>query len=125
IEYLKSSFSIENIEFKADVESIKLDSQYAIPIGLIVNEAVTNSIKYAFPDGRSGVVMVSFHNQKEKLLLSITDNGVGFSHELKVGQRKSLGMTLIKGLAHELGAEVEIKSNHGTSITVNIPVDKG
>jgi len=123
VDHLRSSFSVDHIRFTTEVEPIRLAAHYAIPIGLIVNEAITNSIKYAFPSGQAGVISISLSKKGKEVLLSITDNGVGFPPHQRPGSSKSLGMTLIHGLAQELDAAIDIKSSNGTSISLVIPFD--
>lgn len=86
--------------------------------GLIIVEIVTNILKYAFPDGREGKIIVSWHHQElEKRRLLIEDNGIGFK---QTGQKKSLGLTLVHELVKTTQGEIHIISRPGEGTTVEI-----
>jgi len=108
------------ISLVTDIDDIKLDVDSVIPIGLIVNELITNSLKYAFPDDQTGEIKVAL-NLKEKILnLVVSDNGVGLVEEdLKV-KTDSFGHKLIRAFKQKLNADVHIVSEKGTRITVAI-----
>ena len=108
------------ISLVTDIDDIKLDVDSVIPIGLIVNELITNSLKYAFPDDQTGEIKVAL-NLKEKILnLVVSDNGVGLVEEdLKV-KTDSFGHKLIRAFKQKLNADVHIVGEKGTRITVAI-----
>jgi two-component sensor histidine kinase len=119
IKYLKDSFDNSNkIDFKIKIDEINLDASIAIPLALIINEAVTNSIKYAFPDNRPGVISIFLHEQSESLRLELADHGIGMDKNLFNENSISLGFQLIKGLTKEIHGDVSIKSNNGVKITI-------
>jgi len=117
INYFKDSFDCSAVAFKLDVDSVMLDVSQAVPVGLILNEAITNSLKYAFPDGGSGHIMVSFKIVSDLLELAIVDDGVGFS-ENNTSSKKSLGMSLQKGLTTQIGGTYKICNERGTEILI-------
>jgi len=90
-------------------------TQTAIPIRLIVNKAVNNSFKYAFPDSPDGEVVITLKETGGKILLSISDNLIGLKHEI-TQQLNSLGLELIKGLATDLRGNINFETNNGTAI---------
>ncbi|MEO7049033.1 MAG: sensor histidine kinase, partial [Ferruginibacter sp.] len=112
---LKSGFAdMRNIIFQLDVDEISLDVSQAVPVGLILNEAITNAVKYAFPQNRKGIIQVLFKKMEhEKVMLKIMDNGIGISNEMKAGEYKSLGTQLIKIFAEQLEAELRIENKNG------------
>jgi len=117
--YLDDSFGNPgNIQLKTSVEPIKLSIVQAIPIGLIVNEAITNSFKYAFPGNRPGVIAVRLREAGDLTELSIIDNGVGLPIEKEDKNIDSLGMTLIEGLTGDLNGKLDIANDHGTIIKI-------
>jgi len=67
----------EQVEIFFDVEDLKLDVDNAIPLGLIINELVTNSLKYAFPQGREGTIEITLHREDGRLRLVVADDGSG------------------------------------------------
>jgi len=119
IKYLKDSFDTSHkIDFKVNIHEINLDASVAIPLALIINEALTNSIKYAFPDNRPGVISIFLNEQSESLRLELADNGIGICKKLINEKSVSLGFQLIKGLTKEIHGEVSIKSNNGVKIII-------
>ena len=122
IGYLKDSFDAQKIDFIIQVDPVQLNLQQAIPVALIINEGVTNSIKYAFENKSDPKICISMTETEEHVKLTITDNGWGF--ELKEeDEGKSLGMQLIKGLSKELKGTVTIDTKGGTKL--NIEFKKG
>jgi two-component sensor histidine kinase len=94
-------------------DGVLLDASQAVPVGLIVNEAVTNALKHGFPRRRCGEVLIEMSKSGSFCLLKIKDNGIGFEQPLRHG---SLGMRLMQSLARQLGATIEVKGGSGTSI---------
>jgi two-component sensor histidine kinase len=117
IGYLKDSFDTDNIEFIIKVEPVQLNLQQAIPVALIINECVTNAIKYAFENEEDSKIWISMNETDTTVKLTITDNGKGFELS-EENERKSLGMQLIKGLSKELKATVKIDSRGGTKLSI-------
>jgi len=123
--YLSDSFGTrQRILFEFAIEPLELDVSQAVPLGLILNEAITNSIKYAFPEGRSGVVSISlFNTTSNNYLLSISDNGIGIPSHLNDKKPGSLGMSLIAGLSEDLDGSFSIENNNGTTIKISFAHD--
>jgi two-component sensor histidine kinase len=121
VSHLADSFNTgQRIRFELSIESVEMDVSQAIPLGLILNEAVTNSIKYAFPGNRNGVISVSLTNtSRQDHLLVISDNGVGMSTHLPDKKPGSLGMSLITGLSEDLQGDFSIENNNGTTIKIS------
>lgn len=109
----------QKIQLNFKVEEHLLDINTVIPLGLILNEILTNSFKYAFPGDAAGVVNVKFAKKENKeFLLEVADDGVGLPpdfHEKKTG---SLGMLLIHSLTEQIKGEIEINSEKGTQIRI-------
>lgn len=84
VEYLRESFSLEQrIRFDVKIDPLELDVAHAVPLGLILNEAITNSIKYVFPEDRTGMIYITLETKAEnQYLLTISDNGIGFDTNL-------------------------------------------
>jgi len=125
ISFLSDSYDLsERIRIKQDVQALKFGVALAIPLALILNEAVTNSIKYAFPDNRRGEILVRLGEAADQsggsfgeMELVITDTGIGMP-ELKEEEYASLGIELIRGLGKEIGAKIEFKTDGGTTISL-------
>jgi two-component system, sensor histidine kinase PdtaS len=120
ISYLRDSFVTDgNIIFNLDLDPVQLDVSQAVPLGLIVNESVTNAIKYAFRLHNSGTIDIALKlGPAGQCRLFVADNGVGLPKDYETSQTKSLGMSLIKGLSRTLQADVHISSEAGTTIEI-------
>ena len=110
---------VTSIVLKTDIESELLPTDQAIPIGLIVNELVTNAVKYAFPSETKGTVMVTLKRVPGELRLTVADDGKG------VDPRRAdsgLGGRLVEGFAQQLGGQVERESgSQGTTVRLILP----
>lgn len=125
VNHLRDSFRIRtSIQFQLDIDPIELDLSHCIPLGLILNEAITNSIKYAFPDERQGIIRISLEKfSPDKIALDIEDNGVGLADNYNVHRPTSMGMRLIKGLSEDIEASLLVSSNAGTKIHLEFEYD--
>jgi two-component sensor histidine kinase len=120
VEYLKDGFSgINRIRFDLQIAPVKLDVSQTVPIGLILNEAITNAIKYAFTG--NGIIMISLQERVPgQLTLTVADNGPGLPPENNNKPRKqSMGMMLMNTLAEQLDGTLNIQSRNGVIITVD------
>ena len=120
VEYLRESYAIrENIGFSLQIENIELNHASAITLGLILNEAITNAIKYAFAKVKDGKISISLsHISDSQILLSIADNGRGLPIDFDSKIGASMGMELLRGLTDDLGGSFSIETNEGTHIKV-------
>jgi two-component system, sensor histidine kinase PdtaS len=116
--HLFSTYGIggDRIRLLTNLEAIDLNLEAAVPCGLIINELISNALKYAFPDGRQGEVRIELAARPGGMArLVVADNGVGL-HHVDWATARSLGMRLVRTLAEQIGAEVEVKSAAGTEI---------
>ena len=117
---LQSSFTQTNrIHFSLHAEPIELDVSQAVPLGLILNEAITNSIKYAFPKPATGTITV--HLQRKTggyIQLRILDNGIGFPDGFEINNQESLGIQLIKLFSEQLEGDLKFQSTKGVEISL-------
>lgn len=120
VNYLKESFVVDqNIDFKLDLECIELDVVQAVPLGLILNEAISNSIKYAFEDKQNGRINISLKNTEYNFYqLVIADDGIGLPEGFESQERESLGMNLMIGLTDQLNGSFELKNDNGLVIVI-------
>jgi two-component sensor histidine kinase len=118
---LNDSFNVgSRILFKLQIQPIELDLEHCIPLGLILNEAITNSFKYAFTAHDQGVISISLTTSFENnFLLVIKDNGKGLPEGFRVNRSDSMGMNLMRGLCEEIGAKFNIYNKHGTCIDIS------
>jgi two-component sensor histidine kinase len=125
VSYMRECFDIDKIvRFLIEADELSLDVAQAVPVGLILNEAVTNSIKYAFPDNRSGTISIILqHEDDTHYTLIIADNGVGLPDDFDEDQLNSLGMNLMKGLSEQLGGTFEMNNKNGLNIQITFSVN--
>jgi len=125
VDYLRDSFTInKRIRFNLQIQRIDLDLSHCIPLGLILNEAITNSIKYAFPDSKEGLIVITLkQDHTGHVLLTIEDNGIGLPVEFIAAKQNSMGMNLMRGLCAEIGARFSMYSQQGTKIAVSFLYD--
>jgi PAS domain S-box-containing protein len=118
--YLLQSYKlgIGKVSHEVDVDEIYLDIDKIIPMGLIINELITNSLKYAFNVGEQGVVKVSLKDVDTSLVLTISDNGKGLPEGINIFNTNSLGMQLVTTLVEQLGGKLELDRSSGTSFTI-------
>lgn len=117
---LIDSFGMKDtdIDVNLNFSQLKLDVDTAIPIGLIINELVINTLKYAFEKTNSPAITVSLIKQSENLILEVSDNGSGKVSDLE--NSKSFGMKLIKSLSRQIGGTVSINNISGICVKINI-----
>jgi len=114
-----SSYSTNSTDIilDMDVENISLNIDTAIPMGLMVNELVSNSVKHAFPN-KKGVISLKLKYMDDYYLLSVSDNGIGFPENFNIEDSSSLGLKLVKSLAIQLEGELLIKTKNETSFVL-------
>ena len=113
---LLDAFGLDDGRIKVvyHLESLRLDVDTAIPLGLIINELVTNSLKYAFPDGRNGVLEISlWKNGSGKLCLKVADNGVGKNGAPELKNSTSFGASLVQILSKKLKGKPQVLDGEG------------
>ena len=117
VHYLQDSFDIKDrIDFRLAVASVSIDTSIAIPIGLLINEAVTNAIKYAFVDRKNGEIRISLSEENDKIVVIVADNGVVIDPAFLNNPTPSMGLRLIKGLTGDIGGSISFNTDHGTEI---------
>jgi two-component system, sensor histidine kinase PdtaS len=114
--------SASRVQLRLEVDEVELSLESAVPCGLIVNELISNALKHAFPDGRQGEIRVTIERQAEQALtLLVADTGVGMPENVGFGTTRSLGLRLVRTLAEQLHAAVELNSGSGTQVRLTIP----
>jgi two-component sensor histidine kinase len=93
----------ESLALELKLAELRLEATRAMPLGLILNELLTNSLKYAFPDGMSGTIGVRLEVEGDTVLLDVSDDGVGLPDDQDPKKRRGVGMTLIELLAGQIG----------------------
>ena len=108
------------------MDDVLLDIDTAIPCGLIINELVSNSLKYAFPtdsvcqgqDRANGKISVDLHSNNNGLTLIVSDNGIGFPPDLDFRKTESLGLQLVDTLTGQLDGEIQLDREGGTAFRI-------
>ncbi|PKL71536.1 MAG: hypothetical protein CVV29_10095 [Methanobacteriales archaeon HGW-Methanobacteriales-2] len=106
------------VQLQMDVSDVKMDVDSAVPLGLIINELVTNSLKYAFPDDQEGTIKINFHLEGDEYVLEVIDDGIGIPDDFDVGKSDSLGMLLVSSLTSQIQGELELISKQGTTFRI-------
>jgi PAS domain S-box-containing protein len=110
------------VKLRLNLEQNRMTMDSAVPCGLILNELVSNCLKYAFPEGREGEIRIDMaKNALGPASLCVADNGVGLPENVSLWSSKSLGLRLVRILAEEIGATVEVSSCQGTEVKLLFP----
>lgn len=127
LEILAYSFGMENkkIDINHNVENINLSIDQAIPCGLILNELVSNSFEHAFTGLDEGNVFVTFKENGEHIIFSVSDNGCGLPGDIDSKKNDSLGITLVETLTMQLQGDLDVQSSDsGTEFTITFEKEK-
>jgi two-component sensor histidine kinase len=109
--------NLSRVRLNIHLEETRMNMDAAVPCGLILNELVSNCLKYAFPEGREGEIHIELLRDGEgSACLSVKDNGVGLPEDVSLWSTKSLGLRLVRILAEQIGATVEVSSHEGTAV---------
>lgn len=128
-EYIKTlmqslcdSYNITNDKVKVNtkIDDLNLDVDTMIPLGLVLNELVSNSLKYAFKDGRTGELNVVLKESEQKLLLKVSDNGTGYPEGMNIKEAKSFGLKMVRAFAQKLKAKLDIYNDNGAVVEMTI-----
>ena len=106
------------IQFTLDIHDVNVDIDAAIPLGLVINELISNSLKYAFPEGRTGEVAISVVKEGHTLNLVYRDTGIGIPAELDWRDTQSLGLRLVNTLVDQMNGTIELDRSAGTRFTM-------
>jgi len=120
VNYLADSYETHDrgIRFEQQIEPVKMDVAQAIPVGLMLNEAITNAIKYAFPNKR-GYINISLGTLDDNnIMLTIADDGIGLPQGFDIKETSSLGMEMMKALSKQLDGSFKMENNNGVVITL-------
>lgn len=124
--YLFQSYGdkTDRIELTVTGDKVGLDMDTAMPCGLLVNEIVSNSYKYAFPGNMKGFINISLSRVPGKVGLKIHDSGIGLPTDFQLETSESLGMQLIQALTSQLDGELVISKDNGTTFEIIFPYPK-
>ncbi|WP_426328997.1 histidine kinase dimerization/phosphoacceptor domain -containing protein [Pedobacter sp. R-06] len=114
---------VNNIKIVCEIDDLMLDVSQAIPIGIILNETVTNALKYAFPNHQKGTISICVKQVKTFVEVEISDNGIGLPMDFSLSNVNTLGINLLEGLTAQLGGSFRIKNNNGLTIFLRFPMN--
>lgn len=119
--YQSNPQQVKGVSLELDVDDVELDMDRAIPLGLILNELVTNAYKYAFGKGAAGRLRIVFTKSTDtRYYLRVEDNGPGLPQEIVQGKSGGLGLQLVRGLARQLEGTCNINSKKGGGTLVEL-----
>ena len=111
--------SLSTVKLEINASSIFLQVNKAIPCALIINELVTNALKYAFQNGQKGEIIIEIKtNEQGKLTLTVADNGVGLPEDLDIDKPKALGLQIISALVRQLHGTLQVDKQNGTAFII-------
>jgi two-component sensor histidine kinase len=119
---LFSSYNVKKnkILLETNIEPILLPIDLVIPIGFVLNELISNALKYAFSDKESGILNITLEQKNGELLLKVKDDGQGFPPGLNVYQAQSFGYKLVKAFAQKLKGRLEVYNDNGACVLLHI-----
>lgn len=110
---------------KFEPNGLKLNIDFAVPLGLLINELLTNAFKHAFPKNTKGEVTVQISQTESDCVISVSDNGIGLPDDFNDTEKRSMGMDLIYILADQIDSEIKVKSDdRGTTFSFHINKSK-
>ena len=131
------TYRIGNAEIRLDTdleENIFFEMDTAVPLGIIMNELISNSLKYAFVDRDKGEIQIKLHREgtgecksedrSAAYVLTISDNGIGISENVNIKNLDSLGLQLVTSLVEQLDGELELKRDNGTAFIIRFTVEE-
>lgn len=117
-EIIKSYSLTDRIQYSLNLDNILLDSDTALILGLIANELISNSLKYAFPDDAKGIITVSLQETNGEYIFKISDNGNTFPKEIDLNNIASFGLTIVNLLVAQIEGEIAIERAEGTTFII-------
>jgi PAS domain S-box-containing protein len=108
---------IGTIEVQLDIEDININIDTAIPLGLIINELITNSVKYAFPQ-KEGNLAIKLKSLPEQMELTIADDGIGIPKDFDLKNSETLGLQLVNNLVNQLDGELKLNRDEGAEFKI-------
>lgn len=125
-ERLLDIFNVSSLQVKTefDTDEIRFDIDTSTPIALLLNELISNSLKYAFPDNREGRIFIQLKKleRESRCLLTVSDDGVGLPPALDIAKSETLGHKLIISLVEQLAGTLEVKREGGTTFIISFPL---
>ena len=126
--FTEEIFNIYNVNktitLNMDVEDLEIETDTLTPLLLIINELLTNTIKYAFPHNEKGTINLTLKSQENSLILTYSDNGIGIPETIDINNPKTLGLTLITSLTSQINGTLQLTKNPKTTYTITFKEQK-
>lgn len=116
------SINTKKIKLILTLDNLFLSLDASIPCGLIINEIISNSLKYAFPDNRDGIIFVTLRVIKNQVKIEVGDNGVGIPESVDIKHTQTLGLQLVDTLVEQLNGTLNLKRNKGTTFIIEFKI---
>lgn len=123
IQNILATYGFDNKRFDLDlkIENIKVDFEMAISLGLIINELISNALKYAYHEVKNPHLEVALSLQNHTLELLVADNGMGLPGDFKLENKANFGLKLVHSSVADLDAELQMENTNGTTIKIHVP----
>lgn len=112
------------VKLDVTVEPVQVDLAIAVPVGLLINELVSNAFKHGFPEGRSGSVAVRCASADGQVTVTVADDGVGLPGGRIPSTARTLGFRIVNTLAHQVRARLDVQVGGGTSVSLTLPLER-
>jgi PAS domain S-box-containing protein len=112
------SINTKKIKLILTLDNLYLNLDASIPCGLIINEIISNSLKYAFPDNRDGIIFVTLRVDKSKVKIEVGDNGVGIPENIDIKNTQTLGLQLVDTLVEQISGTLKLNRSKGTIFSI-------
>lgn len=124
VNHLNSAYGegLPPVDIKIDIKDVLMEADTAIPCGLIINELVSNSLKHAFPNERTGQICISLISNEDNYILTVEDDGIGIPVEIDLKNNQTLGLLLVKSLVEQLQGTIDLTKNSGTKFKIDFKV---
>lgn len=118
---ITGTFNRRDIHLNFDIQDISIDIESAIPLGLIINEILTNAYKHAFPNGQPGTIWIGLAERAEiaELYLTVRDNGIGLPKDFDLNKCKTMGLQIVQILVKQIEGKITIINNPGANFTIS------
>jgi PAS domain S-box-containing protein len=116
------AINTKKIKLILTLNKLFLNLDLSIPCGLIINEIISNSLKYAFPNNRDGIIFVNLKVNKKNVKIEVGDNGVGIPEKLDIKNTQTLGLQLVNTLVEQLNGTVKLNRTKGTAFCIEFNI---
>ncbi|AUB61445.1 hypothetical protein BK009_04945 [Methanobacterium subterraneum] len=106
------------INLNIDVEDVMMDINTSIPLGLMLNELISNALKHGFPEGMEGDINIYFNSRDDQYQLKVGDTGISFPEDVDYRNTDSLGLQLVNNLTKQIDGQIELDTSQGTEFTI-------